>query len=45
LTNLLGVELWERRRLHALIIGLLQTRAGFHYGFGAAAVGIALRLA
>jgi POT family proton-dependent oligopeptide transporter len=25
-----------------LITGLLQTRAGFHYGFGAAAVGMAL---
>ena len=28
-----------------LITGLLQTRAGFHYGFGAAAVGMALGLA
>ena len=27
-----------------LITGLLQTRAGFHYGFGAAAVGMALGL-
>jgi POT family proton-dependent oligopeptide transporter len=25
-----------------LITGLLQTRAGFHYGFGAAAIGMAL---
>src|ERR1700736_2653028 len=28
-----------------LITGLLQTRVGFHYGFGAAAVGMALGLA
>src|ERR1700760_4031722 len=28
-----------------LITGLLQTRAGFHFGFGAAAVGMALGLA
>jgi proton-dependent oligopeptide transporter, POT family len=28
-----------------LITGLLQTRAGFHYGFGAAAVGMAVGLA
>jgi POT family len=28
-----------------LITGLLQTRAGFHYGFGAAAIGMALGLA
>jgi proton-dependent oligopeptide transporter, POT family len=28
-----------------LITGLLQTRVGFHYGFGAAAIGIALGLA
>jgi POT family proton-dependent oligopeptide transporter len=28
-----------------LIIGLLQTRAGFHYGFGTAAIGMALGLA
>src|SRR4051812_12542855 len=28
-----------------LITGLLQTRAGFHYGFGAAAVGMAFGLA
>jgi POT family proton-dependent oligopeptide transporter len=27
-----------------LITGLLQTRAGFHYGFGAAAIGMALGL-
>jgi POT family proton-dependent oligopeptide transporter len=27
-----------------LVTGLLQTRAGFHYGFGAAAVGMALGL-
>jgi len=27
-----------------LITGLLQTRTGFHYGFGAAAVGMALGL-
>jgi len=28
-----------------LITGLLQTRIGFHYGFGAAAIGMALGLA
>jgi proton-dependent oligopeptide transporter, POT family len=28
-----------------LITGLLQTRMGFHYGFGAAAIGMALGLA
>ncbi len=28
-----------------LVTGLLQTRAGFHYGFGAAAIGMALGLA
>ncbi len=27
-----------------LITGLLQTRVGFHYGFGAAAIGMALGL-
>ena len=27
-----------------LITGLLQTHLGFHYGFGAAAVGMALAL-
>ena len=30
--------------LGPLITGLLQTRLGFHYGFGAAAVGMALGL-
>jgi POT family proton-dependent oligopeptide transporter len=39
----LGINLG--RFIGPLITGLLQTHAGFHYGFGAAAVGMALGLA